>query len=196
LDCFPDDFNQDLTYISEGELNEEQKQENVKKWDSDFLELMEYTKNPNCGKLKCFHCLLSPDGDDPIFIGINRLVAKGLNNDLQERDWIEYPCHVVNRFQCPYERTNIKANYDVKATNSHFNVEDLFRLQRMAFIVEITLARARKEDSKIQIRDKQDLLHALTNRDTFVKILHQACDTLKSIEYLREISLAMSKCYP
>ena len=29
-------------------------------------------------KLKYFHCLLNPTGDDPIFIGINRLVSKGL----------------------------------------------------------------------------------------------------------------------
>ena len=41
-----------------------------------------------------FHCLLSPDGNDPIFIGINRLVAKGLTIDEQETgaDSIQYPC--------------------------------------------------------------------------------------------------------
>ena len=42
---------------------------------------MEFRRNPSYGKAKCFHCLLSPDGDDPIFIGINRLVAKGLGQD-------------------------------------------------------------------------------------------------------------------
>ncbi|MPZ08527.1 MAG: DDE-type integrase/transposase/recombinase, partial [Nitrososphaeraceae archaeon] len=122
-------------------------EEVVKKWDSDFLELMEYTKNPNYGRVKCFHCLLSPDGDDPIFIGINRLVAKGLDNGEQENGPIEYPCRVVNRFQCPYERTNVEEENEVESTNSHFYVEDLFRLQKMAFIVEIVLATARKEDS-------------------------------------------------
>ena len=45
---------------------------------------IEYAKNPNHGKLECFHCTLSQDGDDPIFIGINRLIAKGLNNGEQE----------------------------------------------------------------------------------------------------------------
>jgi hypothetical protein len=54
----------------------------------------EYTKNPSYGQLKCFHCLLSPAGDDPIFIGINRLVAKGLGSSPPE-----YPCRIVNRFQ-------------------------------------------------------------------------------------------------
>jgi hypothetical protein len=39
---------------------------------------MEYRKNPNYGRTKCFRCLLDTYGDDPIFIGINRLVAKGL----------------------------------------------------------------------------------------------------------------------
>lgn len=68
-------------------------------------------------------------------------------------------------------------------TYLYFNVEDLFRLHRMAFLVEIALIRARKEDSKIQIRDKQDLYHALTDRDTFVKILQQADDSLNSTEY-------------
>jgi hypothetical protein len=129
---------------------------------------------------------LSPDGDDPIFIGINRLVAKGLNNDPQERDGIEYPCQVINRFQCPYERTNIKHENEVESTNFHIDVEDLFRLQKMAFIVEIALARARKEDSKIKIMDKQDLFYVLNDRDAFTKILEQAADIHNSTEYFRE----------
>ena len=73
-----------------------------------YLELMEYTTNPNYGKLKCFHCLLSPAGDDPIFIGINRSVSKGLFDGKLEKIEIQYPCQVVNRFQCPYEGTDSK----------------------------------------------------------------------------------------
>lgn len=34
---------------------DEQKREDIRKWNFDFQELMEYTKNPNYGKLKCFH---------------------------------------------------------------------------------------------------------------------------------------------
>jgi hypothetical protein len=104
LDCFPDDFDRLLTCFSEDEFGE-QKREDVRKWNLDFHELMEHTKNPNYGRLKCFHCLLSPDGDDPIFIGINRLVAKGLLYG--EHCPPQYSCEVVNRFQCPYERTNV-----------------------------------------------------------------------------------------
>ena len=50
--------------------------------------------------------LLSPDGDDPIFIDINRLVAKGLEHKRADKknSSIPYPCHVENRFECPYEK--------------------------------------------------------------------------------------------
>jgi len=110
LEYFPDDFDQVLTYIHEDEV--ELEREDVKQWDSDYLELMEYTKNPNYGKLKCFHCLLNPAGDDPIFIGINRLVSKRLGSSPPE-----YTCRIVNRFQCPYEKTNVKENNSVRAKN-------------------------------------------------------------------------------
>jgi hypothetical protein len=116
-----------LTYITEDELEGELEREDARKWDSDYLELMEYTKTPNYGRLKFFHCLLSPAGDDPIFIGINRLISKGLTNGEQQRDLIQYPCQVVNRFQCPYERTSVKGDDDLGAMNSNFDVEDLFR---------------------------------------------------------------------
>jgi hypothetical protein len=53
---------------------------------------MEYKRNPNYGNTKCFHCLLSPSGDDPIFIGINRLVTKGLEEDESKSNHISYPC--------------------------------------------------------------------------------------------------------
>jgi len=195
LDCFPDDFDQDFIYVPEGGLNGEPTREDIKEWDSNYLELMEYTRNPNYGKLKCFHCLLNPAGDDSIFIGINRLVAKGLTDDEQEDSPIEYPCQIVNRFQCPYERTNIKKGDDVGIADSQFDAEDLFKLERMTFIVEIALAKARKNDSEVQIKDKQDLLHALTDRDTFTKILKQAADTLRSTEYLKEISAGQDNNY-
>jgi hypothetical protein len=192
FDYFPDDFDQLLTCMPEDELEKGQEREDAKKWDSDYLELMEYTKNPNYGRLKCFHCLLSPAGDDPIFIGINRLVAKGLSNGLPDKHTIEYPCRVVNRFQCPYDGTKLKEDHSVGAANSHIDVDDLFTLEKLAFIVEIALAKARKNDSEIQIKDKQDLLHALTDRDTFSKMLAQADDILKSTDYHKQISLGQN----
>jgi hypothetical protein len=179
LDYFPDDFDQSLTYLLEDGLNGEQKGEDARKWNSDFLELMEYTKNPNYGNLKCFHCLLSPTGDDPIFIGINRLVAKGLNNGALQGDGIQYPCQVVNRFQCPLER-----NASGKDTLS--DVDDLFRLYTLAFAAEISLAKARKDDSEIRIRNKEELFQALTDNEIFSKILDQGAEAFEVGEYIKD----------
>lgn len=176
LHYFPDDFDQGLTCIQEDELEQNHtRKDDVNRWNSDFLELMEYTKNPNYGKVKCFHCLLSPAGDDPIFIGINRLVAKGLLNG--KHDPPQYPCEVASRFQCPYEGTSVKSGDDVSEfLNSAFDVEDLFRLEEMAFAVEISFAKARKEDSKIRIRNKEELFHALTDKEIVAKILEQGSE--------------------
>ena len=126
---------------------------------------MEYKRNPNYGRTKCFHCLLSPKGDDPIFIGINRLIAKGLEEMRTRDNPVQYPCHVENRFECPYEKG--------KKFDARFNVEDLFELANMAFAVEIALAVARKDTSAIQIKNKQDLYQALTNREIFDTMLEQ-----------------------
>ena len=50
----------------------------------------------------------------------------------------------------------------------------------MAFAVEIALAVARKDTSAIQIKNKQDLYQALTNREMFDKILEQGLDYILS----------------
>jgi hypothetical protein len=76
LQYFPGDFDNIQTFLTEGDLKESD--DETRKWYSDYLDLMEHKRNPNYGRAQCFHCLLSPEGDDPIFIGINRLVAKGL----------------------------------------------------------------------------------------------------------------------
>ena len=71
LKFFPDDFDRSQTFLTESELKDSNDQ--TRTWYSDYLDLMDYKRNPNYGRAKCFHCLLSPDRDDPIFIGINRL---------------------------------------------------------------------------------------------------------------------------
>ena len=137
---------------------------------------MEYKINPSYGKAKCFNCLLSPDRDDPIFVGINRLVAKGLgqNQNNENDNPIPYPCHIVNRFECPYE-------YEKgKRPDTKFGVDDLYDLASMAFAVEISLAVARKDSSTVQIKNKQDLYQALTNRETFDMILEQGLNYILS----------------
>jgi hypothetical protein len=59
----------------------------------------------------------------------------------------------------------------------------------MAFAVEFPLAAAMKDNSKVQIKDKQELYHALTDRETLHNILEQALDYLLSDEkYIGEKS--------
>jgi hypothetical protein len=130
---------------------------------------MKHKRNLNYGKSKCFHCLLSPTRDDPIFIGINRLVAKGLedNKNDNKNNPIQYPCHIENKFECPYDYEK------EKGPEATFNVKDLFELAKMAFAVEISLALARKETSAIHIKNNQELYQALTNREMLDMILEQ-----------------------
>ena len=173
LEYFPDDFDNIRTFLTESDLKDSD--DETRKWYSDYLDLMEHKRNPNYGKSKCFHCLLSPDRDDPIFIGINRLVvAKGLeqNENENKKKSIQYPCRVANRFECPYEKGN--------GSGARFNVEDLFELASMAFAVEIALAVARKDTSQIQIKDKLDLYQALTNREMFDMMLEQGLNYILS----------------
>jgi hypothetical protein len=172
LQYFPDDFDNPRTFLTESELKDSH--DKTRKWYSDYLDLMEYKRNSNYGRAKCFHCLLSPDADDPIFIGINKLVAKGLEKgkDNDKNTPIQYHCSVANRFECPYEKG--------KRSDARFNVEDLFELASMAFAVEISLAVSRKDTSIIQIKNKQDLYQALTNREMLDMILKQGLDYVLS----------------
>ena len=48
----------------------------------------------------------------------------------------------------------------------------------MAFVVEIALAVARKDTSAVQVKNKQDLYQAVTNRETFTSILEQGLEIL------------------
>jgi hypothetical protein len=170
LQYFPDDFDNPRTFLTESELKDSNDQ--TRKWYSDYLDLMEYRRNPNYGRAKCFHCLLSPDGDDPIFIGINKLVAKGLEQDQNKNASISYPCQVANRFECPYEKG--------KESDARFNVEDLLELANMAFAVEIALAVARRDTSAVRINNKQDVYQALTDRGMFDTVLEQGLDYILS----------------
>jgi len=50
----------------------------------------------------------------------------------------------------------------------------------MAFAVEISLTVARKDTSAIQIKNKQDLYQALTDREMFDMVLEQGLDYIFS----------------
>ena len=87
----------------------------------------------------------------------------------------------MNRFECPYEKG--------KESDARFNVKNLFELASMAFAVEISLAVARKDTSTIQIKNKQDLYRALTNREMLDRILEQGLEyVLPDKETFDEVS--------
>jgi hypothetical protein len=44
------------------------------------------------------------------------------------------------------------------------------------FLVELAFATAEKDTSKIQIKNRQDVYNALTDRETFDKLLQQGLD--------------------
>ena len=76
-----------------------------------------------------------------------------------------YPCPVLNRFACPYEKR--------KSNDKDLDVDYLFSLSEIAFAVELALGIAQNEDSKIRIRSVKDVYDALTDKDTLEKILKQ-----------------------
>ena len=56
------------------------------------------------------------------------------------------------------------------------DVDQLFRLSEIAFLVELAFATAEKNTSKIQIKNVQDVYNALTDKVTFDKPLQQGLD--------------------
>ena len=85
-----------------------------------------------------YRCIFSTDLDDPLFVGIEKVIARIVskhcnnNNNLNyisnvDNDLISYPCRVMNFFQCPFENNNNQYPY---------TKENLFTLQRVAFAIE------------------------------------------------------------
>jgi hypothetical protein len=85
-----------------------------------------------------------------------------------------YPCKVLNRFACPYDKMIV---VDEGITGDDItkkpDVDYLFYLSELAFAVELALARAQEEDSVFRIKSAADVYHVLTNRDTLETVLRQ-----------------------
>jgi hypothetical protein len=78
LQYFPDDYNGSIS--ASGTVEDEKLKEEIKKWNIDYYELLEYRKNPILGRIRCSKCLLSGSNDDPIFIGIEKVFTKIVSN--------------------------------------------------------------------------------------------------------------------
>jgi hypothetical protein len=129
-------------------------------WYSDYVKLMEYSKNTEYGKAICHRCLISPDREEAaIFIGMNKVISRAL-------EWNGtsiYPCKVLNRFACPYDKQSI--NYTKDDNIKKPDVEYLFHLSEIAFEVELALAKAKEEDSVFRIRNAEDVYKVLTDKE-------------------------------
>ena len=81
--------------------------EEANKWYSYYIELMQHKKDPGYGSTKCHECLLCPQRDKLVlYIGIHKVIARGLEPERKEGQEYTpiYPCPVINRFECPYEK--------------------------------------------------------------------------------------------
>jgi hypothetical protein len=124
--------------------------EDADKWYSEYKGLMEYRRNPTYGHESCFRCLLSPAREQSkLFIGIDKIIAKALerryNISSSPASPSIYPCRVLNIFECPYATDNTnkeKAEVERDEKLSAFNTNDLFDLSEIAFLLEISLAKA------------------------------------------------------
>jgi hypothetical protein len=117
----------------------------AEQWYSDYIKLMRYTKSPEYGKRECYHCLLSTFREEAaIFIGINKVISRAL--DITDGSDSVYPCEVLNRFACPYDKKIVaKEGEDITGNNNQNkwpDVDYLFYLSELAFAVELALAKA------------------------------------------------------
>jgi hypothetical protein len=164
---FPNDFQYGFPCIFDNIEDQTLKQE-AEQWYADFIKLMEYSKNTEYGKTKCFRCLVSPDRENAgIFIGMNKVISRALDSDGTPI----YPCKVLNRFACPYDKKS--NNYTTDNNTKKPDVDYLFHLSELAFAVELALARAQEEDSVFRIKSARDVYHVLTDKETLEKVLQQ-----------------------
>jgi hypothetical protein len=174
LEYFPDQFISYFLTYGLSHSDDPVIREKFEAWYSDFLELMEYKKDPGYGKEKCARCLLSPDREEAaIFVGINKVISRFL--DITHNVSV-YPCSVLNRVVCPYDKkmTVVKGE-NIARDNlpNKLDVEYLFYLSELAFAVELALGKAQEEDSVFRIRSAADAYRALTNRETLEIVLQQ-----------------------
>jgi hypothetical protein len=205
LQFFPDDYEHPLFPLAVQERIEV-----AKKWYNQYLELMYFRENLKCSRLLCYKCLLCPDKEKSgQYVGISRLVARAIeinnekeydNNSDSETSTTTpslYPCSVLNRFKCPYDRRemNKKPKHQKQLRNEEeveeedsnsIDVDYLFLLSAYSYRVELAFIKPRKEKSIVPIKNVEDIYNALTDRETLDKILQQGLDE-EHLKYKDEI---------
>jgi hypothetical protein len=197
LQYFPDDYEKSLfTFVVPLELKEA-----GDKWYNQYLELMQFRNNLKCSRLLCFGCLLCPDKEKSgKLVGISRLIAKAIEVDSEEEEDDNsnsttttpplYPCPVLNRFKCPYDRKDMKEKQkyqqhlvrneeevkEEKEDSNSYDVDYLFLLSDYSFRLESAFIKAKKEGSAVPVKNVEDIYNALTDRETLDKLLQQVLD--------------------
>jgi len=141
LQYFPDDYFESMFPLGIPEDLKEQ----ANKWYSDYIELMEYRKNPRIGRTKCFRCLLSPSREESaIFLGINKVIARAIEQENNTPSSTIYPCPILNRYKCPFDKkkNNNNIKEEEKEVKDLLDVDDLFNLSEIAFQIELALGKA------------------------------------------------------
>src|SRR5919109_2958073 len=86
-----------------------------------------------------------------------------------------YPCMVLNRFACPYDKKMIVGGGEEDVAGDGISkkpdVDDLFYLSELAFAVELALAKAKEEDSVFRIKNAEDVYQILTNKEALEEVL-------------------------
>ena len=169
LQYFPDEYNGSISSFKE-ELKEE-----IQQWNTEYYELLEFRKNPTLGRRKCSGCIFSGHLDDPLFVGIEQVIARIVSNQCNtisntttatatttnnkngNLDLVSYPCRVMNFFQCPFEGNNNQYSY---------TKENLFTLQRVAFTIELAIS------TFFEITKNNEIIYEVDFENDKVKEIH------------------------
>ena len=146
LQYFPDDYFEWMFPLG---IPEDLKEE-ANRWYCNYIELMEYRRNPRIGRTKCFRCLLSPSREESaIFLGINKVIARAIEQENNTPSSTIYPCPILNRYQCPFEKKKSSNNNnnrikeeEEKEDSNLLDVDALFNLSEIAFQIEVAFATA------------------------------------------------------
>jgi hypothetical protein len=179
----------------------------AEKWHSYYIELMQHKKDPGYGSTKCHECLLCPHSKFVMDIGIDKVIARGLEPERKEGEEYTpiYPCPVINRFECPYEkdvdylfaivgfarvvhRAFLKAYTITESNDTVYDtdfvageVNEIITLydgsshSRGTDQIEEKLPRVERL-SIVPIRNVDDIYAALKDGDTLAKVLEQGLE--------------------
>jgi hypothetical protein len=175
------------------------------RWYSYYIELMQHKKDPGYGSTKCHGCLLCPQRDE---FGIHKFIARGLKLETKEGQEYtsNYPCPIINRFECPYEKdvnhlfaiqeiadaihvAFLKAYVITKSNDTVYDTD--FVEGKVNEVITLSNGSSHSSDTKYPIEEKlpqverlsvvpvrnvDDVCAALKDGDTLAKILEQGLE--------------------